>query len=149
MELFICTTTVHLILILVLTTTETTRTTCSDETDLHTWRCITTYSGGVTNMLLITTTVWVLDWIHGNTTYAGPAVTLGAIFVVCPTSLQLWFINTTTTSDHAHSGTSCARDYLLSTGWLTYTCGFVLHTVTQYRSIVSTCSCQLPAITST
>lgn len=53
--------------------------------------------GCFTNMLMITTTVRMLNGIHSNTTNLRPAVTLGLVFVVRTSSLQHRLVNTSST----------------------------------------------------
>merc|ERR1712048_375913 len=73
----------------------------------------------MTNVLVVTTTVRVLDGIHRNTTNTGPAVSLGFVFVVCVTCLQQGFIGTTTTGNDTNHGTSNRWDQLLLSRWKT------------------------------
>ena len=72
---------------------------------------------GLTNVLVVTTTVRVIDGVHSNTTCTRPAkggisitvlqandrslpVTLGLVFVVRATSLEQRFVDTSATSDN-------------------------------------------------
>ena len=64
-------------------------------------------------MLMVTTTEWMLNWIHSNTTNLWPAVSLDLVFMVGTTSLQEWFINTSTTSDDTNGGTASGVKDLL------------------------------------
>merc|ERR1712235_72691 len=66
---------------------------------------------------MVTTTEWMLNWIHSNTTNLWPAVSLDLVFVVGTTGLQEWFINTSTTSDDTNGGTASGVKDLLRTGW--------------------------------
>ena len=53
-------------------TTDKTSAAGSNETSLLTSRSATSNGGGVTNVLVVTTTVRVVDGVHGNTTSLGP-----------------------------------------------------------------------------
>jgi hypothetical protein len=59
----------------------TTEQTCpprGDETGLLTLDGVSGDGRGFTNMLVVTTTVGMVDGVHGNTTSPGPAVALGS-----------------------------------------------------------------------
>ena len=59
-------------------TAEQTRPPCGNETGLLTLDCVPRDRGSFTDMLVVTTTVRMVDGIHGNTTSLGPAVALGS-----------------------------------------------------------------------
>jgi len=61
---------------------------------------------------MVTTTVGVVNWVHGNTTSTGPVVTLGLEFVESPTGLEQGLVNPPTAGDNSDSGTGTARDGL-------------------------------------
>nr|GLL22612.1 hypothetical protein CK203_099716 [Ipomoea trifida] len=69
-------------------TTETTSPPCSNEPNLLPWRSITSDSAGMTNVLVVTTTVRMLHGIHGNTTDLRPAVPLNAELVISISSFE-------------------------------------------------------------
>merc|ERR1719438_682573 len=100
-----------------LCTTETTSTTGSDKTDLATSGCISSDSRSFTNMLMVTTTMRMLNGVHGNTTDFRPAVSLGLVLVVGTSSLQHGLVNTTTTSYDADHGPVSGRNDLLGARW--------------------------------
>ena len=87
----------------------------SDETDLLAGGSITADSGGVTNVLVVTSSVGMLHRVHGHTTDLRPAVPLHAVLVVGIASLQHWLLSPATTSNLSNHGTAAARDNLLST----------------------------------
>lgn len=68
----------------------------------------------MTNMLMITTTVGMFNWIHSNTTNLGPRVALDAVFVVGAASLEHGLFSTTATGNLANGGTAVAADNLLA-----------------------------------
>jgi len=94
-------------------TTDSTSTASSNETDLLARGSIAADSRGVTNVLVITTTVGMLDGIHSNTTNLGPRVALDAVLVVTAACLEHGLFGTTTTSNLADHGTAVAADNLL------------------------------------
>lgn len=62
---------------------------------------------------MITTTMGMFDWVHGNTTHLGPRVSLGLVLVVSATGLQDGLVNTSTTSDDADHGSVRGLDHFL------------------------------------
>merc|ERR1712121_105822 len=87
-----------------------------DKTDLATSGCSSHDSGGLTNMLMVTTTVGMLDGVHGNTTHLRPAVTLDLVFVVGTSGLQHGLVDTSTTGDDANGSPVGGGDDLLGAG---------------------------------
>jgi len=68
-------------------------------------------------MLMVTTTVGMLDGVLGDTSHLWPAVSLHAELVVGSASLEHWLVNSSTASDEAeHSSVSAAVE-LLDAGW--------------------------------
>ncbi|KAH3685372.1 hypothetical protein WICPIJ_003657 [Wickerhamomyces pijperi] len=68
-------------------------------------------------MLMVTTTVRVINWVHGNTSSLWPRVSLDSVLVESSTSLQQWLVNTTTTGNDTDDTSGVRRDNLLGTGW--------------------------------
>jgi hypothetical protein len=97
-------------------TTETTSATGSNETDLGSRRSVASNSGRVADVLVVTSSVRVLNGVHGNTTDARPAVSLGLVLVVLTTGLEDGLLSTTTAGNEAHGGTALRRDELLLSG---------------------------------
>jgi len=89
----------------------------SDKTDLATGRCSSHDSGGLTDMLMVTTTVGMLDGVHSHTTHLRPAVTLDLVLVVGATGLQHGLVDTSATGDDANGGPVGGGDDLLGAGW--------------------------------
>ena len=56
-------------------------------------------------MLVVTTTVGMLDGVHGHTTHLGPAVPLHLVFVVGTAGLQDGLVDTATSGHDANGGT--------------------------------------------
>merc|ERR1719319_290789 len=65
-------------------------------------------------MLMVTTTMGMLNRVHSNTADLGPAVPLGLVLVIGSTSLQHWLVNPSTAGNDANHGTVGAGDDLLS-----------------------------------
>jgi len=72
--------------------------------------------GGVTNVLMVTTTVGVLHGVTGATSDDGPVLALGLGGVVGGTGLQQRLLGTATTGDDADHGTAVPGEGLLLTG---------------------------------
>merc|ERR1712072_1523231 len=98
-------------------TADSTSSSGGDETDLFTWTRVTSHRTRLTNMLMVTTTVGMLDWILGDTTHLGPAVSLHAELVVGATGLQHWLVNSSAASDETERRTVSAGVQLLDAGW--------------------------------
>jgi hypothetical protein len=70
---------------------------------------------GLTDMLVVTTTVRVIDGVHGNTTSLGPRVALDSELVLGTRSLEQRLVGTTTTSNDTNHTTGSALHNLLGT----------------------------------
>lgn len=66
---------------------------------------------------MVTTTVRMVDWVHGNTTSSGPVVPLGLSLPHGSASLQHWLVGTATTGNETDHTTGGGWDDLLGTGW--------------------------------
>merc|ERR1711992_384297 len=104
------------LLLVLLSTTNSSGPAGGDKTDLATRRGATHDSGGLTNMLMVTTTVGMLDRVHAHTTDLGPAVPLDLVLVVRAAGLQDGLVDTTAASDDADGGTVGRGDDLLGAG---------------------------------
>lgn len=89
----------------------------SDETDLHTWRSKSGHGRWVTNMLVVTTTVRMLYRVHGDTSNLRPAVTLDLVLVVGGTGLQHRLLGTTSSGNLSDHGSAAAWNKLLASAW--------------------------------
>jgi len=98
------------------TTTNTTSAAGSDQTDLLAGGAVAGHRGRVANVLMVTTSVRVLNGVAGNTSDLRPAVVLRAEAVVGVTSLEDGLLNSATSGDEANHGTACRRDGLLLAG---------------------------------
>jgi len=104
------------LLLVLLSTTNSSGPAGGDETDLATRRSATHDSGGLTDVLMVTTTVGMLNGVHGHTTDLGPAVTLDLVLVVGATGLQHGLVDTSTTGDDADGSPVGGGDDLLGAG---------------------------------
>lgn len=68
-------------------------------------------------MLMVTTTVRMVDGVHGNTTSSGPVVPLGPSLPHSSASLQHWLVGTTTTGNETDHTTGSGWNDLLGTRW--------------------------------
>ena len=84
-----------------------------DKTDLATSRRSSLHGGSLSDMLMVTTTMGMLDGVHSHTTDLRPAVTLGLVLVVGTSSLQHGLVNTSTAGDDSDHGAVGGRDDLL------------------------------------
>jgi len=88
-----------------------------DETDFPTRRGSPFNGRWVTDMLMVTTTVGMLDWVHSHTSDLWPAVPLDSIFVISPASFQHWFIAPTASGDAADDAPVFRGVKFLDAGW--------------------------------
>jgi len=98
------------------TTADTAGAAGGNETDLLTSRSIAAHGRGVTNVLMVTTTVRVLNGVHADTLDVRPAVTLGLVLPVRAASLEHRLVDTATASDNTDHRTGIRLDELLRTG---------------------------------
>lgn len=79
-----------------LATTDPARPPGGNETNLATGRGSTFYGRSLSNVLVVTTTVWMLNGVHGHTTHLRPAVPLYLVLVVGTACLKDRLIDTAT-----------------------------------------------------
>jgi len=90
-------------------------------------------------VLMVSTTVRMVDGVHSNTTSTRPDVTLGLEFVVRATGLEQGFIDTSTAGDNTDRRTRRSRDGLLCATWEADT-GFVVIGVAYDGGVVAGCT---------
>jgi len=91
----------------------------SDQSDLLAGWGVAGDGRRVTNVLMVTTSVRVLNGVTGNTTNLGPAVVLGAEAVEGVTGLEDWLLNSASAGNDADHGAAAGRNgLLLATGEL-------------------------------
>lgn len=67
-------------------------------------------------MLLVTTTVGMVDGVHSNTTDLGPSVSLGSVLVVSSTGLEEGLVGSLATGNDTNHTSAGAEDSLSDTG---------------------------------
>ena len=83
---------------------------------LSTWG-ISTGGSGVTNVLMVTTTMRMLDWVHCDTSNSWPVLSLSSGLEPGVGSLEEWLVSSLTTSDDSNHGSAGSLDGLSGTGW--------------------------------
>jgi len=68
-------------------------------------------------VLLVTTTVGMVDWVHGDTTHTWPSVSLGLVLPEGAAGLEQWLIGSLATSNDTNHSTASTLDGLSNTGW--------------------------------
>lgn len=68
-------------------------------------------------MLMVTTSVRMLDWVHGDTSNDRPHLSLRLLSVVLSAGLEDWLFVSASTGDDADHGSGFTADGLLDTGW--------------------------------
>ena len=66
---------------------------------------------------MVTTSVRMLNGVHGNTSDSWPAVSLNLVLVVLVTRLHDWLVNSTTSRNHPNHGTAGTVQSLSGTRW--------------------------------
>lgn len=89
----------------------------SDETDLLTWNGRSSHGRCLSDVLVITSSVWVVHWVHGHTTSSWPAVSLDLEFVVGTSGLEHGFVDSTTSGNDSDHTSSSGWDNLLGSRW--------------------------------
>lgn len=68
-------------------------------------------------MLLVTTTMGMVNGVHSDTSDTGPSVTLSSVLVVGGTGLKHGLIGSLSTSNNTNHGSAGTKDGLSDTGW--------------------------------
>jgi hypothetical protein len=93
-------------------TAKTTSSAGGNETDLGTLRGVTANSGRMSNMLMVSSSVRMLDGVHGNTSNVRPLVTLNAVLVVSTSGLQDGLLGSSSSGDDSDHTTAAGRNNL-------------------------------------
>lgn len=91
-----------------LSTPDETSSSGGDETGFLTVRSEAVHGRGVTNVLMVTTTMGMLDWVHGNTSNDGPVLALCLSLVSLVSGLEHGLVGTLTTSTDSNHSTASA-----------------------------------------
>ncbi len=88
----------------------------TDEANLLSGRGILADSGGVADVLMVTTTMGMLNRVASHTTDNGPVVALDSVLVRGTASLQHRLVQAATTSNNANNSTALGGNHLLGAG---------------------------------
>ena len=88
----------------------------SNQTSLLTTGGVSCDGRRVTNVLLVTTTVRMVDGGHGDTTNTGPSVSLGLVLPEGATGLEERLVGSLATGDDADHGSAVTLDGLTDAG---------------------------------
>lgn len=102
---------------LLLSSSEQTSSSGGDETDLLTWGGISGNSSWVTDVLVVTSSVWMVDWVHGNTSNSWPHLSLGLESVMLGTGLQDWLIGSLSSSNESNGSSTASSNGLSGSRW--------------------------------
>ena len=89
----------------------------SDKSDLLTSGLVTSDGRWVTNMLMVTTTVGMLDWVHGNTSHSWPVVSLSLCLEPGSVGLEQGLLGSLSSSDETNHGSATTYDGFSGAGW--------------------------------
>merc|ERR1719502_2004744 len=66
---------------------------------------------------MVTTTVRMLNWVHGNTSNSWPVVSLSLCLVPSSVGLEQWLVCSLTASAHSNHGSATTNDGLSGSRW--------------------------------
>jgi len=98
-------------------------------------------------MLMVTTTVRMLDWILGDTANLWPAVSLYSKFVVGATGLEHWLVNSTAASHEAQASSVLAVEELLDARWQLNSSSASIGVVRHDSTVTARGFCNLATVT--
>jgi hypothetical protein len=101
-----------------------------NETALLTARGVSSGRCGVTHVLMVTTTVRMLDGVHGDTSDSGPVSLLGVRLVVATVGAEHRLVGSLAASDDTNHGSAASEDGLADTRWKSDTGLFAVFRVT-------------------
>jgi len=126
-----------ILLLVLLSTTDPTGPAGGDETDLATSGRSPLDGGGLADMLMVTTTVGMLNGVHGNTTHLGPAVPLHLVLVVRPSGLEDGLVDPSAAGNDADCGAVGRGDHPLRARWHLHPCPLGLWVVGDDDGVVA------------
>ena len=86
-----------------------------DETALLTAGSVSSRGGGVTDVLMVTTTMGMLDGVHGDTSDSGPVSLLGVRAVVAGVGAEHGLVSSLAAGDNTNHGSAASEDGLTDT----------------------------------
>jgi len=119
----------------------------SNLSSLGTSRHISTTSTGLAHVLLVSTTVRVINRVHGNTGDCRPGVTLDAELVPRTTSLKHRLVSASTTGDQTNHSSALVGECLLGAGRKSNTCYAAVRVLRDNDGVFAGSTCHLTAIT--
>jgi len=135
-----------LVLALVLGTRKSASSASRDETDFSTSRGVSSDSRSHTDVLMVTTTVRMLDGVHGHTTNLRPGVPLSLVLEVGSAGLQQRLVDSSSTGDDADHRAVAGRNRLLRSRRQFYFRLVVIRVVGDDGGVVAGSSGQFAAI---
>lgn len=103
--------------LLLLLTSDETGSSSGDQTNLLTSGLVTSNGRWMTDMLMVTTTMGMLNGVHGNTSNSWPVVSLSLCLEPCSVGLEQWLLGSLSTGDETDHGSAATDDGLSGTGW--------------------------------
>ena len=88
-----------------------------NETTFLTAGSVSSCGCGVTNVLMVTTTVRMLDGVHRNTSHSWPVSLLGVRSVVGGVGAEHWLVSSLTTGANTNHGSAASKDGLANARW--------------------------------
>ena len=119
----------------------------SNKTNFLSRRSITPNSTSMTDVLMVTTSMGMLNRVHSYTTHLRPAVPLHSKLVISITSLEERFLSPTTTCNLANHCTTATWNNLLRTRWKLDPGGIIIGVVTNNNGIIPRSSSENPTVT--
>jgi hypothetical protein len=107
-------------LVLVDTTANKTGSSGGNETNLLSRRSVSAASRSETDVLLVTTSVWMLDWVHSHTSNNRPHFPSSLVLVELLSGLENWLFNNTSRSNQSDHGSALSINGLSGTRWELY-----------------------------
>ena len=83
-----------------------------DKTDLLTSGDVSSHGRSVTDMLLVTTTMRMLDWVHCDTSNSWPVLSLTLSLVPGSVGLQEWLVGSLSTGNDTNHSSAGSDDSL-------------------------------------
>ena len=99
------------------TTSDETSSSGSDETALLSSGGVSSDGRWMTNMLMVTTTMRMLDWVHCDTSNSWPVLSLSSGLEPGVGGLEEWLVSSLTSSDDSDHSSAGALDGLSGSGW--------------------------------
>ena len=98
------------------TTSDETSSSGSDKSALLSSGGVSSDGRWVTNMLMVTSTMRMLDWVHSDTSNSWPVLSLSSSLEPGVGSLEEWLVSSLSTSDDSDHGSAISTDSLSGSG---------------------------------